>query len=327
MSPVIGNALQSAQDPRAAAVFSQCRNPPAAGVALRGGTGEPDPGPREYMITGINDVVNADERWSIILSDMGNNADGLIGLDDGSLLIAQNSRGAIVKLEPDGTLVYPYPDTRTGGALSLSSTGTLFVAERALYPAILQVYPERTELANSFAGEPLHCLGGVLNDLTADSRGGVYFTMGGVFYAAPDGVVSQYGGNLRTNGIILSADERTLYVTNSIGGTVEAFDVGEDGALSNQQTFATLVSTQLDGLAIDADGRLYVTAQDDGIFVVSTDGAILGNISTPRRIIAAAFGGPGKKTLYAVGVTPEDGWGVEVMSLPMLSEGYPDRAK
>lgn len=124
-----GTAMQSAQDPRAPVVFSQCRNPPASGVALRGGTGEPDPGPREYMISGIGNVVSPGERWSVILSDIGNNADGLVGLDDGSLLIAQNSRGGIVKVEADGELMYPYPDTRTGGALSLSTTGALFVAE------------------------------------------------------------------------------------------------------------------------------------------------------------------------------------------------------
>jgi sugar lactone lactonase YvrE len=50
--------------------------------------------------------------------------------------------------------------------------------------------------------------------VTADSRGGVYFTMGGLFYADPKGVVTRYGENLTTNGVILSSDEKMLYVTS-----------------------------------------------------------------------------------------------------------------
>jgi sugar lactone lactonase YvrE len=56
--------------------------------------------------------------------------------------------------------------------------------------------------------------------VTADSRGGVYFTMGGLFYADPKGVVTRYGENLTTNGVILSSDEKMLYVTS--GATMAA---------------------------------------------------------------------------------------------------------
>jgi len=71
-----------------------------------------------------------------------------------------------------------------------------------------QLAPRRRLLTDSFQGEPLDCVGGVINDLTADSRGGVYFTMGGLFYADARGVVTRHGENLATNGIILSAMRR-----------------------------------------------------------------------------------------------------------------------
>jgi sugar lactone lactonase YvrE len=89
-------------------------------------------------------------------------------------------------------------------------------------------------LANTFNGEPLECIGGVINDLTADANGGVYFSVtgarnSGVFYASPKGVVSQYGKDVPlANGIILSPDEKALYVTN--GAIVYAFDVNADGS-------------------------------------------------------------------------------------------------
>src|SRR5207247_6111300 len=117
-----------------------------------------------------------------------------------------------------------------GGALSMSAKGDLFIVERGLHMKVEQLAAQRRGLTESFQGEPLDCAGGVINDLTADSRGGVYFTMGGLFYADPKGVVTRYGENLTTNGVILSGDEKTLYVTN--GTTLAVFDVQSDGALT-----------------------------------------------------------------------------------------------
>jgi hypothetical protein len=95
---------------------------------------------------------------------------------------------------------------------------------------------------------------GVINDLTADSKGGVYFTHGGLFYADPKGVVKQYGEGLRTNGVVLSPDEKVVYVTN--GNSVAAFDVQADGSLTNQRVFVMLPSGGGDGMTIDSQGRL-----------------------------------------------------------------------
>ena len=103
-------------------------------------------------------------------------------------------------------------------------------------------------------GDPLDCLGGVINDLTADSKGGVYFTMGGLFHADAKGTVTRYGENLSTNGVVLSPDEKTLYVTNE--RTVAAFDVQADGSLKNQRQFVELPSGGGDGLTVDSQGRL-----------------------------------------------------------------------
>src|SRR5205814_4611397 len=136
------------------------------------------------------------------------------------------------------------------------------------------------------------------NDLTADGKGGVYFTQGGVYYASPRGVVSKYGQNITPNGIILSADEKRLYVTN--GPTLAAFDVQKDGSLTGQREFAKLEGGgNGDGSTFDAAGRLYVTS-NPGVQVFGTDGKYLGLIPTPRGIISVAFSGPDRKTLYAV---------------------------
>jgi gluconolactonase len=182
-----------------------------------------------------------------------------------------------------------------------------------------------------YNGEPLDCVGGVINDLTADSKGGVYYTMGGVYYASPAGVVTKYGENVTPNGIVLSADEKTLYVTN--GPAMAAFDVQPDGSLTNQREFAKLTSGGGDGSTIDAAGRVYVTTQAGGVEVLSPDGKTLGVIPTPRNVITGAFGGKDKKTFYilARGATDANGAEVpnaaQVWSIQMQSQGYRGRAK
>ena len=99
----------------------------------------------------------------------------------------------MLKLDKNGKTSVAYSDTHTGGALSMSKKGDLFINERGLHPRIEQLAPQRKVLADKYKGDPLDCIGGVINDLTADSKGGVYFTMGGVFYASPKGVVTKYG--------------------------------------------------------------------------------------------------------------------------------------
>jgi gluconolactonase len=279
----------------------------------------------------IPGVVAAGQQWKFIWQEAGNNGDGIVGTNDGGLLLAQNDNSKVVKLDKDGKASVAYSDTRTGGSLSMSSKGALFIAERGLRAAVLQLAPQRKPLANSYQGDPLDCIGGVLNDVTADSKGGVYFTMGGVYYANPQGMVTKYGENVGPNGIILSADEKRLYVTN--GPALAAFDVQPDGSLTNQREFARLEGGgNGDGSTIDSTGRIYVTS-NAGVQVISPEGKYLGIIPTPRGIITAAFGGADKKTLFILARGATDASGTEVANaaqvyaIPMLAQGYKGRAK
>jgi gluconolactonase len=278
----------------------------------------------------IPGVIAAGRRWTFLWQEAGNNGDGIVGTEDG-VLLAQNDNSQVVKVDLQGRASVVYSDTRTGGALSMNTKGALFIAQRGLRAAVAQLAPERRVLANSYQGDPLDCIGGVLNDLTADSKGGVYFTMGGVYYANPRGVVTKYG-EVAPNGIILSADEKTLYATN--GPAMAAFDVQPDGSLTNQREFARLQEGGGggDGSTIDSEGRVYVTSAP-GVQVFSREGTHLGTIPTPRGIITAAFGGPDKRTLFILARGATDASGAEVAnaaqvwSIPMIAQGYRGRAK
>jgi gluconolactonase len=303
---------------------------------------QPQP-PRDAVVMQIPGVVAAAAKWTKVWQTGGNNADGIIADKDGSLLIAQEDNSAVVKLDPNDKASVFLSNTRRGGSLSMDRKSRLYVVLREPQPAssdpsikagIGILLPDRRVFADTLT-EGTKLIGRP-NDLTADSKGGVYFTQGCVYYARPDGKISAAADNLRTNGIVLSPDEKTLYVTN--GPEVAAFDVQSNGTLTNRRAFAKLeAGGNGDGSTIDADGRLYVTSAP-GVQVFDKTGKYQGVIPTPRPVISVAFAGRDKKTLYVVGAGAEDTGGQPIREgvqqtgrtiykLPMTAQGYKDRAK
>lgn len=329
-----GNAQQAWQNPGLPAVLAKCSaKPQPFGIpAPDPKAPAPPPPPPVAPSTAIPNVVAAGQTWKTVWAWEGNNADGLIAGDGGSLLFANNDASNVMRMDPaTGLASVIHRDVNTGGAVSRSKNGALFLVSRGLHSGVLQLEPTRKVLASSFKGEPLECVGGVLNDLSADSRGGVYVSVtgAGVFYANPQGVMSQYGQNLQgANGIILSPDEKTLYVTS--GAVVAAFDVRPDGSLTNQREFGKLRGgTSGDGSAVDQQGRLYVST-GASVDVFEANGTFLGTIPGPQGLHGVAFGGADKKTLYAI--VFEGAWGTpsarnRVIAMPALAQGYTGRAK
>lgn len=264
--------------------------------------------------------------------------------------MAQEDFDAVLRIDPQGTTAVAVEGAKGVGSLSMDRQGRLYGAHRTERPgstkpdiasivnAITVLAPERRMVASTWTdGTPLTVRP---NDLAADSRGGVYFTSGCLYYASPAGV-SVAAEDLRTNGIMLNGDDRTLYVTNGgtpqQPGTIVAFDVVAPGRLTNRRVFATLSSGNGDGLALDAEGRLYVTA-NAGVQVFDGAGRFLGLIPTPRAVISAAFAGRDKRTLFVVGSGAEDERGeairqgpqqtaATVYALPMLARGIEGRSK
>ncbi len=322
-----GPGVQAPRDSKEPEVLKTCKVPPpapGAGFPRRGpAPAAAEPGPK--TVAEIPGVVAAGQQWKEIWEVDGNNADGIIATKDGGILIAQNDNSDVVKLDKNGKTSIAYMGTNTGGSVAMNSKGALFVNNRGLNASIEELAPHRQTLANKYNGDSFDCIGGVLNDLTADSKGGAYFTMGGLYYSDSQGKVTKYGENLFTNGIVLSEDEKHLYVTN--GMTVAAFDVHKDGSLTNQHEFAKLQGGGFggDGSTFDAAGRLYVTS-NSGVQVIATDGKNLGLIPTPRDVISVAFSGADRKTLYAVSRdnAQNKDW---IIAIEMIAQGPKGRGK
>ena len=307
--------------------------------------------PREVTVTAIPGVIAAGAEWQQAWQGTGN-ADGLLGMPDGSLLFAQEQPSTIRKLdEHDYDSAY-VKDTHGAGSVSMDSEGRLIAAQRTCTDPgrgdlpcteptkISIIYPEnqRKVLADNYQGEPL----GRPNDLVVASNGAVYFTSGTPYQIKPGGQTAGLGDDIRSNGIMLSPDEGILYVTNR--DVIVAFDIQPDGTVNNRRDFVRLPrgngNGNGDGMAVDATGRLYVASQASGIHVFSPEGQHLGTIPTPRNVASLAFSGPGKRTLYATGrggLAPDgkelllaDGYRNNtktIYKIQMLAQGYMGRPK
>lgn len=109
---------------------------------------------------------------------------------------------------------------------------------------------------------------------------------------------------VKPNGLVFSADEKTLFIADSGFSHDEAaprhirvFDVAEDSCLRNSRVFVEIDQGIPDGIRIDVDGNLWVCAAD-GVHCYSPEGALLGKILIPEAVANITFGGPRRNRLF-----------------------------
>jgi len=295
----------------------------------------------EIAVTPIPGIIAAGARFTQVFQTVGNNVDGIVAAADGSLLASQEDNNAVLKIDKDDRASV-YLAGVAVGSLSIDRQGRLFAVRRmpqANTPAVTQPSAPKTSGVSMLLPEVKMwdtmadgtTMMGRPSDLSADSTGGAYFTQQSVYYASPGGRITLIGENVRGNGILLSEDEKRLYVTND--SSIVAFDVQGPGRLTNQREFTKLEKGgQADGLAIDTAGNLYVAA-GPGVQIYNRDGKYLGVIPTPPgRPTGQAFAGADRKMLYVVVQTPTDAHGRPmagrtVHRIPMLAQGPTGRSK
>ncbi|URV29006.1 SMP-30/gluconolactonase/LRE family protein [Burkholderia gladioli] len=152
-----------------------------------------------------------------------------------------------------------------------------------------------------------------VNDLSFDSRGNLYFTdqgqsglhdpTGRVYRLSPDGKLDMLLGNCPSpNGLVLSPDEKVLFVGMTRGNSVWRVPLQADGSVSKVgQFFTSYGPSGPDGLTVDNDGRILVANPGLGyVWVLNHRGEpveILTN-SAGTSLTNLCFGGEDMKTLY-----------------------------
>jgi gluconolactonase len=300
--------------------------------------------PVDVTVPGIPGVVAAGAKFKLLKEGL-KSSEGTISAPDGTLYFTEPSENRIYTVDAKDTVKLLFDAHKSDNpdgerwrvtALAMDSKGRIFATRRAnTSVGIALVYPpdQAKFLTDNYQGKPF--MGP--NDLAMAKDGGIYFTEPGapqrrdhsVYYVKPSGeTILSTGELVRPNGIVLSRDEKLLYVADSAAENFYVFDVLPDGTATNRREFAHLagivrtekgMNNGVDGLAIDNEDRVYCIS-NAGVEVFSAKGEALGIIPTPAKLQNIAFAGKDRKTLYVVGHG-------NVYKLAMIAQGYKGRSK
>jgi sugar lactone lactonase YvrE len=199
------------------------------------------------------------------------------------------------------------------------------VAEVAQQPSGLGFLPDGTLLVVSMVDKRLLAIkdgeqrvvadlsefaGGNCNDMVVDAQGRAYVGNFGksengppiavMVRVDPDGTMTPVAEDLVfPNGTVISDDGRTLVVAETFASRLSAFDVADDGSLSNRRVWAQLDGAFPDGICLDAEGAIWVANPGGNrLLRVLEGGRIEREITTGQRTFACMLGGPERKTLF-----------------------------
>ena len=249
---------------------------------------------------------------------------------------ASPQKSSTVELDPGGSYknitqgkmqtngLYPY---KNGNLLVCDMMGHRIV-EMTTKGEVVKV------IVDKFEGKPIDGP----NDVITDLKGGIYFTDPqftmepkkfqpgrAVYYVSPERKITRItepNEFAMPNGIVLSPDGKTLYINNCYDDEswypvksekdnfIWAYDVQEDGTITNGRQFAKLFltgnvmdrkarSSSADGMAIDKMGNLYVCTYY-GVQIFNNKGAFVGMINLPSFPVSLCFGDADMRTLYIV---------------------------
>lgn len=207
--------------------------------------------------------------------------EGPVIAPDGKMLMVDIPFGRILQLDPSGdwTIAYEYEGWPNG--MKLLPEGALMVADHKLGLVRVEAdFSAHAVLACEFRGAPLHGP----NDLTIAGDGSIYFTDQGA-----SGLQDPYGRVLRyhdgelslvldripgPNGLVLSADERTLFLAVTRANAVWRVPIAPGGEAVKAGTFIQLSGgIGPDGLALDpSTGGLIVVHPGLGVWSFDRQG-------------------------------------------------------
>jgi sugar lactone lactonase YvrE len=193
-------------------------------------------------------------------------------LPDGRMLVVSAPEGLLLRQEPDGSLV---------------THADLNGASRR---------PVGNELVVDGRGNAY------VNGAGFDLVGGGEFAPGAIVLATPAGTARQVADDIAfPNGMLVTPDNAALIVADSYGKCLFAFDVDDDGGLSNRRVWADLGDGVPDGICMDEEGAVwYADVPNKRCVRVREGGEVLQTIEVDRGCFACALGGPDRATLFIV---------------------------
>ena len=249
---------------------------------------------------------------------------------------ADPKKSSTVEMDPDGSYRYITQGKMQTNGLYPYKNGNLIVCDMMGHRVVEMTTKGKVVkvIASEYDGKPIDGP----NDIITDKKGGIYFTDPqftmeaekfqpgrAVYYVSPEGKITRIvepNEFAMPNGILLSPDGKTLYINNCYDDEswypvnsdkenyIWAYDVNDDGTISNGRQFAQLFlvdnvldrkgkSSSSDGMAIDMDGNIYVGTYY-GVQIFNSKGEFVGMINLPHFPVSLCFGDDDMKTLYIV---------------------------
>ena len=260
----------------------------------------------------------------------------------GLLWFSDQHNRKVHALEPGGAVVEAFDVSGQPSGLGWLPNGDMLVVsmlERVLYRRHAGALKRHADLASAHPFQS--------NDMVVDRAGRAYvgnigfdFEHGAepvstnIALVEPDGSVSVAASDLMCpNGTVITPDGKTLIVGESMGRRLTAFDVGQDGKLSNRRIFADLGEHVPDGICLDQEGCIWVASPYASAVVrVSPGGQIVGRVPIENgNPYACILGGESGEILFICCAPHHDpketlaamGGRIDVAGAPAPRAGWP----
>jgi sugar lactone lactonase YvrE len=225
---------------------------------------------------------------------------------DGRLWLANWGPKEVLAVDGDGRaeVVTHSPGASAGYSIDWLPDGRLLLTGEELY----RQEPDGSLVRHADLAD---LTTGGWNEIVVDGRGNIYlnevgfrfgeedFAPGSIAVLTPDGTARRVADGIAfPNGMVVTPDGSTLVVAESWASQLTAFDIAEDGSLSNRRIWAPVSG---DGICLDAEGAIWCSALgDEGSSCqrVAEGGEVLERIELDDPCFACMLGGDDGRTLF-----------------------------
>jgi gluconolactonase len=233
---------------------------------------------------------------------------------EGNIYFTDQPNNKILKWSTDGKVSTFMENAGRANGLYIDGKGNIIACADA-NNQIWQIDPKGnvTVLVKDFEGKLLNGP----NDAWVHPNGGIYFTdpfyrrnywnrpptvqQDGehVYYLSPDRkkLIKVTTDLNKPNGIVGTADGKTLYVADIGASKTYTYTINPDGTLSDKKLFCSAGS---DGMTMDNEGNIYLTGR--GVAIFNPKGERFDNIQVQEQTTNVAFGGKDRDTLFITGM-------------------------
>jgi gluconolactonase len=278
--------------------------------------------PGKFRRTGVRSAWADANRGGVAMDSF---LEGPVFDSQGNLYVTDIIFGRVFRIDPKGdwTQIVEYDGEPNG--MKLLSDDALLITDYK--NGLMRLAIQSGKIEPYFARRNTESFKGV-NDLTCDSQGNIYFTdqgqsgmhdpTGRVYRLQPSGKLDLLLSNVPSpNGLVLSPDEKVLYVAATRGNCVWRAPLMSDGSVAKVGQFFTAYGPSgPDGLAVDVAGNLAIANPGLGyVWLINPRGEPIFVWTSPRDSVVTnvAFGGAENRDLYC---TESESGSILVMRAP-----------